>query len=111
MGLYLFNISVDTADPNSHNVTENLAFNDQESVVEIILEKVLCYDNIIKEYDDNDTEDYNKKSNVKIDLTTHYTTETVFQQNFLGLARQFFPDHNSFVAKGFLNLYSPPPQI
>jgi len=71
IGLHLLNISVDTADPNPEHIPEDLSINDQESIIEIVLEKVLGYEDAIKEYDDHDTEDHNKKTNVKIDLATH----------------------------------------
>ena len=41
MGLYLLNISVDTADPNPEHIPEDLSINDQESIVEIVVEKIL----------------------------------------------------------------------
>ena len=81
MGLYLLNNSVDTADPNPEHIPEDLSINDQESIVEIIIEKVLGFENAIEEYDDNDTEDHNKKKNVKIDLSVH---ETKTKENICG---------------------------
>ncbi|MFD1551039.1 hypothetical protein DNU06_04440 [Putridiphycobacter roseus] len=68
MALYLLNISVDTADLNPQSVPEDLSINDQESIVEIILEKILGYENAIEEYDDNDKEGQHKNSNVKLDF-------------------------------------------
>jgi len=111
MGLYLLNISVDTADPNPEHIAENLSINDQESIIEIVLEKVLGYENAIEEYDDNDTEDHNKKTNVKIDLTNHYITELVLNKESIISTRQNFPDHNSFLTNGFQKLDIPPPKI
>lgn len=111
MGLYLLNISVDTADPNPEHIPEDLSINDQESIIEIVLEKVLGYEDAIKEYDDHDTEDHNKKTNVKIDLTNHYIAEIVLNQESIITTRQNFPDHNTFLANGFLKLDIPPPKI
>src|SRR5690606_12372145 len=73
MGLYLLNISVDPADPNPDHISEDLSFNDQESIVEIIVEKIMGFENAFEEYDDHDSEDHNKKNNVKIDLTLQNT--------------------------------------
>lgn len=66
MALYLLNISVDTADPVSEAISENLSINDQESVVEIIVEQFLGYEDAIAEYDEHDPEDYQKKKVFKI---------------------------------------------
>jgi len=55
MALLIFNCSVDTPDPQSENVPEDLSYNDMESVVEIVLEEVLDIENAIAEHDDTDT--------------------------------------------------------
>lgn len=111
MGLYLLNISVDTADPNPKHIPEDLSINDQESIIEIVLEKVLGYENAIKEYDDNDSEDLNKKPAVKIDLTTHYVVYTVLHQFFIQTASHKFLDYSSYLTNGFQKPDSPPPKI
>lgn len=53
MALYLLNCSVDAPDV-SHR--ENLKINEQESIVELVIEKGLGFDNAIAEYDDSDSE-------------------------------------------------------
>ncbi len=111
MGLYLLNISVDTADPNPEHIPEDLSINDQESIIEIVVEKILGYENAIEEYDDNDTEEHNKNTNVKIDLTNHYTTEIDLHKESRITIRQNFPDLNTFLANGFQKLDIPPPKI
>lgn len=52
MAFHIFNMSVDTADPDPNSVPEDLSYNDMESVVEIVLEKMLGYDNAIEEQDE-----------------------------------------------------------
>jgi len=111
MGLYLLNISVDTADPKPEHIPEDLSINDQESILEIVFEKVLGYEDAFKEYDDHDKEDHNKKTNVKIDLTTHYIAEIVLNQKAIVTARQNFPDSNAVLTNGFQKLDFPPPKI
>ncbi|MEX1191599.1 MAG: hypothetical protein WEA99_06460, partial [Brumimicrobium sp.] len=54
LALYLFNISVDIPDKKSETFTEDLTYNDQESIVEFFVEKVLGFKNFFKEYDDVD---------------------------------------------------------
>jgi uncharacterized protein YlzI (FlbEa/FlbD family) len=111
MGLYLLNISVDTSDPNPEHITENLSINDQESIVEIVIEKILGYENAIKEYDDHDTEDHNKKANVKIDLTTHSVVDNALNQSFIETTSHKFPDYTTYLTNGFQKLNFPPPKI
>ncbi|MFO7702298.1 MAG: hypothetical protein R6V37_04830 [Psychroflexus maritimus] len=111
MGLYLLNISVDTADLKPKHIPEDLSFNDQESIIEIVLEKVLGYEDAIKEYDDNDTEDHNRNTNVKIGLTTHYIVENNLNQLFTKTTKHNFPDYLTNLSSGFQKLNFPPPKI
>src|SRR5690606_17957684 len=75
MGLYFLNMSVDTVDAYPNNIPEDLSFNDQESIVEIVVEQVLGYENAIEEHDDPDTENHTKKSNFKIDFIPFQVSE------------------------------------
>lgn len=111
MGLYMLNISVDPADPNPEHIPEDLTFNDQESIIEIIIEKVLGYEDAIKEYDDYDTEDHNTKTNVKIDLATHYIVDNNLNQSFIEIKKHKFPEYTTNLTKGFQKLDIPPPKV
>lgn len=112
MGLYMLNISVDTADPNPQHIPEDLTFNDQESIIEVILEQILGYENAIQEYDDNDTEDHNtKKPNLKIDLINHLSKVDHLAIGFLKRSGNNFNDRNNAILKGFHDLDIPPPKI
>ncbi|WP_417559017.1 hypothetical protein [Mesoflavibacter zeaxanthinifaciens] len=111
MGLYMLNISVDPADPNPEQIPEDLTFNDQESIIEIIIEKVLGYEDAIKEYDDYDTEDHNTKTNVKIDLATHYIVDNNLNQSFIEIKKHKFPEYTTNLTKGFQKLDIPPPKV
>lgn len=111
MALYLLNISVDTADPHPEYIPEDLSINDQESIIEIIVEKILGYENAFIEYDDHDTEDHNKKSNVKTELIAQYTIDSRLKQSLLETTKQKFSDYNPNLTNGFQKLDTPPPKI
>ncbi|PKA99478.1 hypothetical protein B0O79_3190 [Flavobacteriaceae bacterium MAR_2009_75] len=111
IALHLLNISVDTADPNPQHIPEDLSFNDQESIIEIVIEKVLGYEDAIKEYDDHDTEDHNKKTNIKIDLTTHSLVANTLNPLLFEAVRRKFPEYNTDLINGFQKLDIPPPKI
>lgn len=111
IGLYLLNISVDTADSNPEYIPEDLSINDQESVVEIVVEKILGYENAIKEYDDNDTEDHNKHKNIKIDLLVHIIQADEIKQSLIDERKKLYPDFEARLSKGFNKIDSPPPKI
>lgn len=111
MGLYLLNISVDTADPYPEHIPEDLSYNDQESIVEIIIEKVLGYEDAIKEYDDHDTEDHNKKNNVKIDLLVHHAKASNCAPNQFSERKNRYPDYDARFTNSFIEVDSPPPRV
>lgn len=111
MGLYFLNISVDTRDLYPNYVPEDLTINDQESVVEIIVEKVLGYEDAIKEYDDHDPEDHNSKTNIKIDLINRSLNDTHINQLFVETEKHIFPDLNHSLTGGFYKHFTPPPEV
>jgi len=60
--LFVFNFSIDV--PDNDSVSENLAYNDIESISEFVLESVLCFENAIPEHDEDDSDekrDFHKK--------------------------------------------------
>ncbi|MDH7911400.1 hypothetical protein [Winogradskyella sp. SYSU M77433] len=112
MGLYFLNISVDAADPNPEYIPEDLSFNDQESIIEFILEKVLGYEDAIQEYDDYDSEDHNTKKNSKIDFLVYLDSDNEAKSHFwLTEKKNNFLDYSSHLANGFKEIDSPPPKV
>ncbi|MBU2018303.1 MAG: hypothetical protein KJ941_01545 [Bacteroidetes bacterium] len=110
LGLFLLNISVDTTDYNRNNTPEDLSINNQESIIEMVVEQVLGYVDAFKEFDDQDPEDPNKKTNLKIEWFNNYKTYWVIKQLFIGTYKQDFPNLNTFLTKGFEKLDIPPPK-
>ncbi len=109
--LYLLNISVDTADPMSNFQSEDLSFNDQESVVEIVVEKFLGYEHAIIEYDDPESEGHNQEKQNRLDLTLGLN-KTLPQS--AGLC--FYPlnpplNFAQTTTDGFYGPISPPPKV
>lgn len=112
MGIFLLNISVDPADPNHHLIPEDLSFNDQESIVEIIVEQVLGYENAIKEYDDPDTEDQKKKKNIKLEWLFRKNVASEFTTDFSFIRKQkFYTIHGTRFDNRFKEIDSPPPKV
>lgn len=112
MGVYLLNISVDTADQNPQYIPEDLSINDQESIIEIVFEQILGYDNAFKEYDDNDREDHNKKTNLKIEIIiSQYIDDFSIKQSIIKTTKKKFIDLNTCLLNGFQKLDNRPPKI
>jgi hypothetical protein len=111
MGLYLLNISVDTADPNPEFIPEDLSYNDQESIIEILIEKVFGFDDAIKEYDDRDNEDLIKKNNINIDLLLQLTASTQSTDIALECRKSHFSFKEAKLTHGFIEIEDPPPKF
>jgi len=111
MGLYLLNISVDTADPHPEHIPEDLSINDQESIIEIVVEKVLGFEDAIKEYDDHDTEDHSKQKNIKIELLVHVISADKFAHIQIDEREIRYPDCEARLTQGFNEIDSPPPKV
>lgn len=111
MGLYLLNLSVDMADPDSLHVAEDLTFNDQESIIELVVETFLGYEDAFQEFDDPDAEEQTQKSQGKIDLINNIFQDFLTQTAKEPLGKQKFLDYEEFLSIGYSNLFTPPPQV
>lgn len=111
MAVYLFNISIDPADPNPEHIPEDLSFNDQESIVEIVLEQFMGFEDAIKEYDDNDSDNNKTKNNLSIDLLSLKNGITNNESDHPLYIVQLYPDFELKIVKGFFDIDSPPPRI
>lgn len=103
MALHILNCCVDNIDAQSNDVAENLAINDMESMVEIVLEQVLQIDNAIPEHDDPDQngnafsvkkgiDSFVSYSALKIMLTNGYTLFTKHHFYTENYSEQFHPE-------------------
>lgn len=111
MGFYMLNISIDTTDPTPSYLPEDLSFNDQESIVELVVEQFLGYQDSIAEYDDNDTEDYGKKKNVSLSLLFFETSphHELSQPSYTERASHY-PDYTEGLLTIVYDTDSPPPK-
>ncbi|HBU76899.1 MAG TPA: hypothetical protein DEF18_02250 [Muricauda sp.] len=111
MSLYLLNISVDSPDRYPDYIPEDLSINDQESIIEILVEKVLGYGDVFKEYDDPDKEDHNSGSSLKIKLTVHQSDHYYSRNHLLMSKKKKFPDKNLYFPHMYTQKDTPPPEV
>ena len=82
-----------------------------ETLMPVLHELNQGFEDAIKEYDDHDPEDHNKKKGVSIDLLAlfHSTADTAHHQLFEQQKRS----HNyvARLAKGYHQIDSPPPKV
>lgn len=112
MALYFINSSVDTVNVFHNNVPENLSYNDQESIIELIAEQVLGFSDAVPEYEDEDSEkrsQLEKKSSATVFVlqsgyNTFMTTPVLKQNKAMLYAYTTF-------SNPFMEIQSPPPEI
>ncbi|MDT0690860.1 hypothetical protein RM549_13765 [Salegentibacter sp. F188] len=110
MALYFLNISVDSADPFPEHISEDLSINDQESFIELVVEKILGYENAIEENDDNDSgENINKVP--KLVFTVHPSIDNISIKAFSGKKKSAYSGYEAYLSSGFYQLDTPPPKF
>ena len=107
----MLNVSVDIADPNSPFTPEDLSINDQESIIEIIVEKIFGFENAISEYDDHDTEEQNGKKSTTIDFLSVPIADLLISSFNNSSKKKEFPHYEAALIQRFEGLDSPPPKV
>lgn len=110
MGLYLLNISIDNPDAHSNEISENLSINDQESIIELVLEKVLGFEDAIQEHDDPDSDEPNQKNTIKVDFIVPLIKDKNNHVFLLNLKANF-PEYLAFLPSGYFGQVKPPPKV
>ncbi len=112
LALYILNCSIDTSDLYHYGTPEDLTINHQESVVELIVEKILGFENAIPELDDADGENRSTlKKLVSVDffILPNYDVEI----------KDFLPELTStnmgfsktLRLQTYFEIHSPPPEV
>lgn len=109
MGLYLLNISVDNTDMTPSYKAEDLSINDQESIVEIVVEQILGFEDAIDEHDDADCEDGSRKNLGKIDFVAQSYPLATSPFHTIVLPRHTFARYAERPLLRFGEIDNPPP--
>lgn len=112
LGLYFLNISVDATDSLYAEKKENLAINNQESIIEIVIEKVFGFDNAIAEFDDNDNSQNSIFKKIKsLDYIIQYQNSTCFLIPLISCSKEADKLTIQHISNPFLEIISPPPKV
>lgn len=112
MALYLLNISVDTPYLLQNEEVKHLAYNDQESIIEVLCEKVLGFEDAIPENDDTGTEQKKSfKKGYTIDQFVIPFTTTTTKSVLTNLRKSTIFQNQSVFIKPYLEIHSPPPDV
>lgn len=108
LALHILNLSVDSPDAQPYFVAEDLSINDQESFIELVVEKIFGFEDAFAEFDDPDSSNINVKLILPVPSLAQGFLFTPFIHYF-----QLFTGHH--VASRFwqiptLGNLSPPPK-
>lgn len=113
LALLIFNLSIDVKDNTRFSLPEDLSFNDQESVIELIVEQWFGVENAFIEYDEPDQEDGGSIDFHKITLHIHQDIKVSIPilSLFLYSNRKSLYLHlNNFAKSLYLDIIAPPPK-
>ena len=68
LGFYFLNLSVDNAYPSPGQIPEFISFNDQESIIEILVEQVIGFEDYFTELENPESETKSPKQHTKTEL-------------------------------------------
>lgn len=112
MALYLLNCSVDTSDIRPNYLAEDLTINDQETFIEIIVEKVLGFENAIPENEDCDYENntvLKKTVNVDFFILPSFVLN-IKDSNPKSTSKNISSSETNLL-KPYFEIHSPPPEV
>lgn len=112
MALHILNCSIDTPDAHPDFIPEDLAYNDIESISELVLEQMLGFENAIAEHDEHDTEDGGSFEIAKILLYYQSSIEFSIKPvlNFPYSKSILLNYEDIFATQFHPEIVSPPPQ-
>jgi hypothetical protein len=108
--LYLFNLSADNPDATSRYQKEDLSINDQESMVEVVLEHIMGFEDAFEEYEDPDGDDQKSKINLKIDFFCQKESILDSKNSRFFSKNYSSADLRVHILNGYGKLTSPPPK-
>lgn len=111
LALYILNCSIDTSDLHHYGTPENLTINHQESVAELIVEKILGFENAIPELDDSDGENHStlkKLATVDFFILPINRLEIVFLPRLTSKNTSF---SSTSSLQPYFEIHSPPPEV
>lgn len=111
VAIYLLNISIDTADPDPEVIANYSQLNPQESFAEILLEKVLNFEDAFAEHDDHENEDHDFKRLLRLELIHLSQSKLMLPITRIAPEKQFFSDLELNLPAGYSGNVAPPPRV
>lgn len=107
----VLNVSVDSPNYNPFSIAEDLSINEQESIIEIVLEQVMGFEDAIPEHEDPHQNDATKKNVFKFEAraeASKNTSDVVTARNDRRTVSNA-DEHSAYSV--YLVKFSPPPEV
>lgn len=103
---------MDATDSLYAEATENLAINNQESIIEIVIEKVFGFENAIAEQDDNDNSQNSIFKKIKnFEYIVDCQSVNSFSSPIISIQKQADKLPIQHISNPLLEIISPPPKV
>jgi hypothetical protein len=111
MAFFLLNLSIDTPAPAEASYEAQLGFNDQESIIELVLEKMVGIEDAIAERDDEEgSGDKESHLTAKIKLLLFSSLNWISPQYDFSYKKTQFPIFIGHESTGRIEKDAPPPE-
>ncbi|MGB3799695.1 MAG: hypothetical protein WA952_07750 [Lewinella sp.] len=110
MAAFLLNLSVDAPDMFAQHIPEDLNHNEQESIIELIVEKALGFEDAFVEYDDDDSDETVSNAPVKVIALLTGGLDIVFRPPLPSPGSSAYPPYADRQSAGHHRIDAPPPQ-
>lgn len=110
MAFYFLNISIDYQDIKANYDLKETSFNEQESIIELVVEKALGFGNVIS---DDEAEDSDKNNTFKKSFSLDkfiLSSPLTLNNNFILNTKKVINYHKCNSYKTSLAINSPPPE-
>lgn len=109
MAVYFLNISIDYNDIKADYDLKTISFNEQESIIELLIEKALGFENAILENESEESEQDSFKKNFSLDKFI-LSNPFEIKNNLLLVLEKEKNHHKCDCYKTTLEIHSPPPK-
>lgn len=110
MALYILNCSVDAPDAYAEYLPDHIVLNDQDSIVELIIEKLLGFEDAVGEYDVDSEQEYSGKKNFAVDFFI-IPSFCIINQPLLPHTNKASGNAAGFHVIPYFEIHSPPPEV
>jgi hypothetical protein len=108
LAVHIFNMSIDTPDGQPYYMPEDLSINDQESVVELVLEKGLGMENAVAEHDEPGDESQELSLIKEFKVAKVGCLEVKFYRSYSHISN--IPFEECFLSQYTCDIIPPPPK-